>query len=193
MKNKLNYSANAVAAYILGAVSAAFSVFFIVKDVASTSAIITGIIDLAIIFVAMGYFFHGSGKTESIRYRLYFLLNAAAYPLSYLIALLIGDYMQDGEFVVSLFFGMLCYGNYLCIALAKDLGKKVTIGMISCNIILYIIYSAILLIDAVKENQFDSMMFLQYLSYVPSCAIDLIIAKAKYHDKSIRASQETTQ
>lgn len=101
--------------------------------------------------------------------------------------------MQDGEFVVSLFFGMLCYGNYLCIALAKDLGKKVTIGMISCNIMLYIIYSAVLLIDAVKENQFDSMMFLQYLSYVPSCTIDLIIAKAKYRDKSIRASQETTQ
>lgn len=65
MKNKLNCSANAVAAYILGAVSAAFSVFFIVKDVASTSAIITGIIDLAIIFVAMGYFFTAPEKRKA--------------------------------------------------------------------------------------------------------------------------------
>ena len=182
-----------IAAYILIGLGIACTLICLISNGFSIKQNISGAIELIGIIVGALYFYKGAGKPENTFYKSYFLIFSLTFVAEYAIFSIFGghkDYVADNELFIQMFIDMLCYGNYLVLALAKDLGKKMSLGLAIASAVLYLIYLIPTFTDlAYYTPSQTTFEVAEAVSYLASSAFNIIIVYAKYFDKDARGTK----
>jgi len=175
MEKKLGFKIVSVIDLVLLLVSIYANVLGILKD----SNILQYVFNLLAILFAFAYCFVGYKKNGNLYYRLFcgFLALKEMMAITY-----IGLYENVPAFTFIIF--LICYGSYLVMAVAKDLGKEVSLILALVNTVL----SAIAFVFVAINAQYISVITYNSTRLVLTLVL-LIMVYAKYTDKKIRGTK----
>ena len=168
------------AAYILLATSFALSFYLLTHT--QGEVFIISIIEIIAIICGFLYFWKGYKKDASKYFRAMMFLTASTYVIDYIILSITGSAISATANYFDVAIVLIMYGNYLLLAVAKDLGEKTTKTLIFINILAYIVA----LITSITEYGNDINIILQSIEWIISAVVVYFMAKAKYIDKSNR-------
>lgn len=146
---------------------------------------IDAVVEIIALIASITYFAMGYKKDAAKYYKMFMLLQAATYIVEYLISTYLdGIVSTTGIFTA---FSLILYGNTLMLGLAKDLGKKATIGIASFNLAIY----AATFIGSFFSEKYVSAVektdtIIMAATWFALAGITLLMTIAKYVDKSKR-------
>ena len=167
-------------AYILLATS--FALSFHLLTHAQGEVFIISIIEIIAIICGFMYFWKGYKKDAAKYFRAMMFLIASTYVIDYIVLAITGSANSATANYFEVVIVLIIYGNYLLLAVAKDLGEKTTKTLIVINILAYIVA----LIATITIYGSDISTILQSIEWIVSAVIVYFMAKAKYIDKSNR-------
>jgi len=175
MEKKLSFKIVSIVDLFLLLVSIYANILGIVKDNNSLQYIFNL---LAIIF-ALAYCFIGYKKKGNLYYRLF----SGFLALKEMMAIMhIGVYETVPGYTFIIF--TICYGVYLLLAVAKDLGKELSLVLTLVNVIL----SAFSFAYVAMNVQYISVITYNSTRLVLTLVL-LIMVYAKYNDKKVRGTK----
>lgn len=146
--------------------------------------IIESLIEIITLVAAIAYATKGYKKDAAKFYKLFMLFMAGTYVVEYLLSTLIPS---DGS-VTGLYtaFSLILYGNTLLLAVAKDLGKKVSVSLASFNFAVYLGTFIGSFFRTYPSQHYKIVSIIMTLTWFALAGITLLITFAKYIDKAQR-------
>ena len=146
--------------------------------------------EVAISVVAVIYVLSGFSKKFAVNYKLYFILCAATYIVGYFIFAFDTSAAADfSPVMVQVAFNFVCFGAYVLLAFAPDLGRKRSLIAACAPTVVYIlltVYYVIAHLSGATSGESFRYLLYENIGYIPSCLLDLIIVYGKYTDKALR-------
>ena len=176
-------------AILLLVVSAVIFAFGTVNSGFAPISVVNTIIEIILCVIALVYAIHGFGKKYARHYKFYFMLVAASYVLEYFFAAF--DTANEGDYAVTMIsaaIDFVCFGAYVLLAFAEDLGRKKSLIAVWLPFPLYIIgavYSGVSCLLAPGDSSFLYLVW-ELIGLIPSCLMDVILVYGKYADKALR-------
>ena len=178
-----------IAAYVLTCIEIAMTIFLLTQ-VSSFGEVAVLLVEVAAKLLAIFYFAKGFGKNENRYFRWYFLLLAATILIEDFFCIFL-DYgtIAYSEAMIMMMTEAICYGNCFVIGIAKDLGKRKSVTLMSTSVAIHI-YEVFSYAAAYGRMPSDTgfVSLIANISWLLGAVVGLIMVFAKYADK---ASRET--
>lgn len=146
--------------------------------------IVDALVEIIALIASITYFAMGYKKDAARYYKLFMLLQAATFVVEYLVSSFIDNTEPASGVLIA--FSLVLYGNTLMLALAKDLGKKVTIGIASFNLVVYTAVLVGSLFDDYLTSVARTDTIILATTWFALAGITLLMTIAKYVDKAKR-------
>lgn len=179
-----------IVAYILTFLEICAAVFLMTK-ITSFAEIAILVVSLIAKVLAILYFAKGYGKNANLYFRWYFLMLAFSLLIENFLCIFADygmiSYSDSMVFVVQ---EMICYGNLLLIGLAKDLGKKLSVTLVSVNILVFVVRSFQSIYAYSLAPSDDGLVtMIATGAWFLGSIVRLLMVLAKYSDKESRGSK----
>lgn len=144
---------------------------------------IEALVEVAALVLSIVYFVKGYKKDAAKYYKSFMLLQASTFVIEYAFSTFIPSVDTSGIYEA---FSLILYGNTLLLAVAKDLGKKVTISLASFNLVVYTFTFIGSFFEAYPTPIAKTDSILMTTTWFSLAGITLLMTIAKYIDKEKR-------
>ena len=149
-----------------------------------TASIVDGIIEIALAVTAFVYIINGFRKDYALNYTLYFAICALSYIVEYVfLAFDPRESVTYTELVLQFVCDLICFGCYVLLAFGKDMGKRVSVLLVSMVLVLYAAFAVYYIIESCTSG---GAIDFEYIGLIFGGLLDLFLVLGKYYNKGTR-------